>query len=101
MGIGQENPIKIGHEMKKYNEMSEAKSKFSVGDIVMLTLKGLQQFNRKRSETKSANEFSRMLGDLYDKKIKGKVEKVFPSGSMNVRFGKTVFDIKPFMVEKA
>lgn len=87
--------------LKKLNSVKGKKAKFNKGDLVHLTLKGLQKFNKQRIPGKFSNEYSQALSKLYDNKAAGKVEHVFPSGSMNVRFGKTVFDIKPYMVEKA
>ena len=79
--------------------MNEKKSEFKEGDKVKLTLKGLQQMNRHRTPGIS-NNYSRSLGKIRDKDIAGTVEKVFPSGSMNVRFDGVLYDIKDYMVVK-
>ena len=79
--------------------VNEKKSEFKEGDKVKLTLKGLQQMNRHRTPGIS-NDYSRSLGKIRDKDIAGTVEKVFPSGSMNVRFDGVLYDIKDYMVVK-
>lgn len=79
--------------------VNEKKSEFKEGDKVKLTLKGLQQMNRHRTPGIS-NNYSRSLGKIRDKDIAGTVEKVFPSGSMNVRFDGVLYDIKDYMVVK-
>ena len=79
--------------------MNEKKSEFKEGDKVKLTLKGLQQMNRGRTPGIS-NNYSRSLGKIRDKDISGTVEKVFPSGSMNVDFDGVLYDIKDYMVVK-
>ena len=93
-----------GEDMKDeydgfFNSIKEAKSEFKEGDKVKLTLKGLQQMNRHRIPGIS-NNYSRSLGKIRDKDIAGTVEKVFPSGSMNVRFDGVLYDIKDYMVVK-
>ena len=79
--------------------MNEKKSEFKEGDKVKLTLKGLQQMNRGRTPGIS-NNYSRSLGKIRDKDIVGTVERVFPSGSMNVDFDGVLYDIKDYMVVK-
>jgi len=79
--------------------VNEKKSEFKEGDKVKLTLKGLQQMNRHRTPGIS-NDYSRSLGKIRDKDIAGTVERVFPSGSMNVRFDGVLYDIKDYMVVK-
>ena len=79
--------------------MNEKKSEFKEGDKVKLTLKGLQQMNRHRTPGIS-NNYSRSLGKIRDKDIVGTVERVFPSGSMNVDFDGVLYDIKDYMVVK-
>lgn len=92
---------------KDYLEISEAAKRedtgvrFNVGDHVELTLAGLQKFNRGRSETREANEYSRELSKLHNNKTVGKVEKVFDFGGMNVNFDGVLFHIYPYMVEKS
>ena len=70
------------------------------GDKVKLTLKGLQQMNRGRIPGIS-NNYSRSLSKIRQNDIAGIVEKVFPSGSMNVRFDGVLYDIKDYMVKKS
>ena len=79
--------------------MNEKKSEFKEGDRVKLTLKGLQQMNRDRMPGIS-NDYSRSLSKIRDKDITGTVERVFPSGSMNVDFDGVLYDIKDYMVVK-
>jgi hypothetical protein len=79
--------------------IDEKKSEFKEGDKVKLTLKGLQQMNRDRTPGIS-NSYSRSLGKIRDKDITGTVERVFPSGSMNVDFDGVLYDIKDYMVVK-
>ena len=79
--------------------VNEKKSEFEEGDMVKLTLKGLQKMNRHRTPGIS-NDYSRSLSKIRDKDIAGTVEKVFPGGSMNVRFDGVLYDIKDYMVVK-
>jgi len=86
-------------DIKLKESMNEKKSEFKKGDRVKLTLKGLQQMNRGRIPGIS-NNYSRSLGKIRDKDITGTVERVFPSGSMNVDFDGVLYDIKDYMVVK-
>ena len=86
-------------DIKLKESMNEKKSEFKEGDRVKLTLKGLQQMNRDRTPGIS-NSYSRSLGKIRDKDITGTVERVFPSGSMNVDFDGVLYDIKDYMVVK-
>ena len=86
-------------ELETSESVNEKKSEFKEGDKVKLTLKGLQQMNRHRTPGIS-NDYSRSLGKIRDKDIAGTVERVFPSGSMNVRFDGVLYDIKDYMVVK-
>jgi hypothetical protein len=86
-------------DIKLKESMNEKKSEFKEGDRVKLTLKGLQQMNRGRTPGIS-NNYSRSLGKIRDKDITGTVERVFPSGSMNVDFDGVLYDIKDYMVVK-
>ena len=86
-------------ELETSESVNEKKSEFKEGDKVKLTLKGLQQMNRGRIPGIS-NDYSRSLGKIRDKDIAGTVERVFPSGSMNVRFDGVLYDIKDYMVVK-
>jgi hypothetical protein len=79
--------------------IDEKKSEFKEGDKVKLTLKGLQQMNRGRTPGIS-NDYSRSLGKIRQNDIVGTVERVFPSGSMNVDFDGALYDIKDYMVVK-
>ena len=86
-------------DIKLKESINEKKSEFKEGDRVKLTLKGLQQMNRHRTPGIS-NNYSRSLGKIRDKDITGTVERVFPSGSMNVDFDGVLYDIKDYMVVK-
>ena len=70
------------------------------GDQVRITWDGLLKFNRQRTVSAFANEFSRKLGKIYDGKKVGVVERVFTNGDANVDFGEGLMHIYSYMLEK-
>ena len=76
-----------------------AGSSFRKGDKVMLTLKGLQEYNKHRVPTKFSNEYSRELGAFYRKGVVGTITYDKPN-NLSVSFNGTNYGVKEYMIEK-
>lgn len=91
----------LGREMVE-DELDEEK-KFKVGDKVRVASKGLQWHSRQTPAhmgyTREQMSYRHKLSAFCKKKTVGVVDRVFPSGELNVKFKGALFGIKPQMVE--
>jgi hypothetical protein len=87
-------------------EMGEAKTKFKVGDKVLVTNEGLRWHSKQTSASSGFSgetiRWRNALGKFADNKVIGVVSRVFPSGHVNVTFpGDQVYGVPSEMLKKA
>lgn len=79
--------------------------KYKVGDEVYLDYDSIKKAYKPYTKgsappPKEAQNYYYSLFDFAKDNVKGKVKRVFPSGSMNVEFEGNLFDIKPEMIKE-
>lgn len=98
--------VKVGEVILEAGDkikVLEKTSNFNVGDRVKVSEDGLKIHSRKTPAHMGFSQFTidwrNKLLDIKKRNVIGTVERIFPSGSMNVDFEGTIYDVPEYVVE--